>query len=103
MGTFAELRPFTREEAAEAFRMIEETRGLLGSVPHRDAKLIENNLNALEEMVEYVFPGGFHSLCEVCGVPMGADEISVTDTENALYFCAECMAEDHRPKETADA
>jgi hypothetical protein len=103
MGNFAELRPFTREEAAEAFRMIEETKGLLGSVPYRDAKLIETNLKALEEMVEDVFPGGFLSLCEVCGVPMGGDEIAVTDTESVLYFCAECMAEDHRPKETADA
>ncbi|UYZ08585.1 hypothetical protein CFBP5507_06170 [Agrobacterium salinitolerans] len=103
MGTFAELRPFTREEAAEALRTIEETKGLLGSVPYRDAKLIESNLRALEEMVEDIFPGGFQSVCEVCGVPMGADEISVTDNENILYFCAPCMEEDHRPKDTADA
>lgn len=102
MSDLAKLRPFTREEAAEAFRMIEETKGLLGSVPHRDAKLIESNLIALEELVEEIFPGGFQSDCEVCGVPMGADEVSVTDNENILYFCAECMPEDTTEK-SADA
>lgn len=103
MATLGELRPFTRQEAAEALRMIEETKGLLGSVPYRDAKLIESNLRALEEMVEEIFPGGFQSDCEVCGVPMGADEIAVTDNENILYFCAGCMAEDVATEAAADA
>lgn len=89
----------SRAEAAEILDLIDPIIKALETLPYRAAKEAIDFADAIREHICEACPGGFGDFCEVCGMPIGNDEVAAYDSENSLSFCVACFRDDLTPDE----
>lgn len=79
------IAPLSRDVLAETIDLLDAVEKVVAEVPYKRAQPAMEQIDAIRETLLATLPGGFCDFCAGCGMPLGEDDVAVSDEDLHRY------------------